>query len=169
MRNSNRAYCDSLANKKPKMTLPAHISHAGCRPAWLQTRIEYAWAGCCYLKKSKMPVDSTVTLIAKLRGLSTAVPPAKAVWYASNCRALSVLSIATYGLGEPYHAAQYACGYWRPTYCGLRSCLKSSGYLSGQTDPRYGSMKSVPYANVGEKIEKKLHARCTVFTCLDCL
>ena len=28
---------------------------------------------------------STVTLFAKLRGLSTSVPRAHAVWYASNC------------------------------------------------------------------------------------
>jgi hypothetical protein len=79
MRNSNPAYCDSLANKKPKMThASAHI------PCGLQAGIaanphRICVSGVLLFKKTKMPVDSTVTLIAKLRGLATSVRRAKAV------------------------------------------------------------------------------------------
>jgi hypothetical protein len=111
MRNLNPAYCDSLANKKPKMThASAHIL-CGLQAGMSANPHRICVSGVVLLKKSKMPVDSTVALIAKLRGLSTSVRRAKAVCYASNCRALSVLSIATYFVGEQYHAAQYACGY----------------------------------------------------------
>ncbi|PYE77915.1 hypothetical protein DFQ15_11159 [Xylophilus ampelinus] len=44
------------------------------------------------------PVDhSTVTLLARLRGLSTSVPRAQAVWYASSCSGTTCSS----GLSAP--------------------------------------------------------------------
>jgi hypothetical protein len=69
MRNSNWAYCDSLANKKPKTThyQRAYSMRAAGRHGWKPT-----WnmreRGAASLKKLKMPVDSTVTLIPRLRG-----------------------------------------------------------------------------------------------------
>ncbi len=38
-----------------------------------------------YRPDRRKPPHSTVTLFARFRGLSTSVPRAQAVWYASNC------------------------------------------------------------------------------------
>jgi hypothetical protein len=81
MRNSNRAYYDSLANKKPKTT---HCQRAysmrstdqyGYKPAWnMRERGVARWS-----KKIKIPVDSSVTLLAKAPGAYASTTSAKAM------------------------------------------------------------------------------------------
>jgi hypothetical protein len=83
MRNSNPAYCDPIQKKKPNTTrASAHI------PCGLQADMAANPHGVCVsgvvlFKKIKNFLKtsySTVTLFARLRGLSTSVPRARAVW-----------------------------------------------------------------------------------------
>ena len=53
---------------------------------------------CCkHMGVQRPSPHSTVTLLARLRGLSTSVPRAQAVWYASNCSGTTCKS----GLSAP--------------------------------------------------------------------
>src|SRR2546427_7126152 len=58
------------------------LSHFARTPA--QTKGATGAPFACSIQPSRR-VYSTVTLLARLRGLSTSVPRASAVWYASNC------------------------------------------------------------------------------------